>query len=180
MSDTASVAYTLSLDDHLALDKHLRSGLNFWQRQEFVFMLGVVLFFAYGVVKGSAKSAGMDIPIMVGIAAVTAGLVYGYVVYLKRDAVRRNFKALQEQLKNQRSTGQISLTISPEALFIHTDTSDERHGWRLIQKVSQDNDHGYLFLNKDLAYIVPGRAFADKVQFEHFMTTARLYFEASR
>ncbi len=175
-----TVTYTPSLEDHYAHYKYHRGRRNFWQQYEFSIILGIILLFTYISYRPNTNRENVKFFVFIGTAIFLGSLLYGFMMYINRDVIKRNFKKMQKQIKERQSSGMISITIAPEAFFIHTDISDERHLWKLIQDVGEYNDYGYLSLNEHTAFIIPERAFKDKAQFEEFMHTALEYFEASR
>jgi len=72
------------------------------------------------------------------------------------------------------------VSISPEWLAERTFVNDTKIAWSTIQSVEEDQDYLFLFLSKNVAFIVPKRAFSSPGEANTFLNLARRYLDAAK
>jgi hypothetical protein len=71
------------------------------------------------------------------------------------------------------------LTVTPEALTQESEQGTGRILWAEVDRIEATKDHAFIYSSGNTSLIVPRRAFADKDEFAHFVSTAKRFHEGA-
>jgi hypothetical protein len=72
------------------------------------------------------------------------------------------------------------VSLSPEWFAARTSVHETKIAWAALYSVEENQSHIFLFQSKNLAHIVPKRAFSSLAEAETFFDTARRYWDAAK
>lgn len=162
------LTYSLEPEDYWQFNLYLIRRIPAWRTQFLIQMaIGPLLLFfiAYG------KSGFWE---SLGVGLVAGGLTSAWIYW------RTKRRSLNLAAARPGAVGERTLTISPEGVQNKTTLSDGVMGWKGIAGLQDTPRYIYLFLDAQIAFIVPKRIFASPQEQARFVADAVTYWEAAR
>jgi hypothetical protein len=91
-----------------------------------------------------------------------------------------NVKYLISQGKNKGIVGKHMIEISEKGLCETTEVNQSIVVWSGLERIEQNEQYVFAFVNPMMAHIIPIRAFADAKQAIEFFSTMKVYFNQAK
>ena len=92
----------------------------------------------------------------------------------------RDLRLRRQFYANPRYSDRRVLAISEEGVTGGDQTATMTICWHAVVRIIEDGPRAYFYINAGEAFVLPKRSFADELQFEQFVDTARRYHEEAR
>jgi hypothetical protein len=104
------------------------------------------------------------------VSSVIGGLII-FVFYLPfyRWINTRQARKLLKEGDNKAVLGHHELSLSPEGIFVRTQTSESKTSWSAITKVLQNDQYVFLYVSSINAFVIPKKAFANESTLQEFL-----------
>lgn len=152
------VRFELTRDDFWAFNRHVLLHVNPFRRNVILNAVGTYL---TATLVGVWLGEGVGAALAMGLAAGSAGLAAWWLAS-KRQAVG--------MLSGRPGVlGQRTLSVTPEGIHQRTRAFEELTRWPGIQRIVEDREHIYFFVETHMAHIVPKRTFPSEGEAARFL-----------
>jgi hypothetical protein len=109
------------------------------------------------------------------VGAIVGGLAILFLLAWARVVEIRSTNELVEDPRNRWLVGPRRLRISPEGIHVSGEYTRSFITWPTVWFIGATDEHIFLYIATTQAHIVPRQAFADRSDFEAFLTLAARY-----
>jgi hypothetical protein len=105
-----------------------------------------------------------------------------YLIYFPwwyRRKVKKIIAGMVSEGQNRSLLGHHQVSLSPENITESGEFGQNSTAWRAVERVAQNGDYAFVYVNALAAIIIPRRAFGEATEFEEFVKTANSYHEKS-
>lgn len=166
------IEFELSMGDLVAFNRYHSEHSPTQRRARLAWRLSVPAIIAFGVV----WNLNDLVPFLLGGGAI-AVLWFALYPRFQRWSLERCVRKLYGEGKNKGTICGHKLSIAPDAISERTDVGQATTSWRRVEKITDADQHLFLYTGAVQAFIVPRRAFSDESEFRAFIETARRYRE---
>lgn len=100
-----------------------------------------------------------------------------YFPWAYRRKAQKILTGMVSEGQNRGVWGRHQVAISPDGITESGEFGQTSTTWRAVERVAQNGDYAFVYINALAAIIIPRRAFAAPAEFEEFVRTARGYHE---
>lgn len=156
-----------------------RSYLRAWLIPALVWLFLCVMIWSSAIAVGNdipPLKAFLDLlPLFCGVPLYLIAFPWYY-----RRKLRKTIAAMVDEGENRGLFGLRKVSITPEIIAQSGEYGQSSTSWKAVERIVQNNDYAFIYLNALAAIIIPRHAFPNSSEFETFMSTAGSYYERSK
>lgn len=168
------ITFNIEVSDMKAFQRHHRRVSKYFRRLRIVlllFMCGLSLDAAIRT-EGAEGFRVLFFFIMLGIMLTVYLALWFIFQWLLQ------FRAWKDGARHG-ILGEHTITLTPEALRERTAVNDATAAWRGICRIDATASHLFIYLQPEMAHVIPRRAFPTPAAAEEFLATAQAYHAAA-
>jgi len=171
------VEFENSLDDVLALNMyHYQHSANV-RRTRLILQFGppvipVVVFLVQILVSGASLASALPWLVFAGIWVL-------FVPFSLRRGMRKRVAKMVLESQNDGIVGKHRLSLTSKAMTDKTDSGKTKTRWAEVRRIVATNQYVFIYIDANVAHIVPKRAFPDESKYKEFIKTVMRHYEAA-
>lgn len=172
-----SVAFEISPSDLRAFHRHMQKVAPAHRRMRWI-NGGIAALIALAAVSPKVSSRSFVVVALTFLLCFAviwiSMLILGCLINFLLMAIRPNLSGMEGILCEH------TVTIDQDGLTETTPVNESRHRWSGVYRVDSTPDHIFIYIQQNMAHVIPRRSFTSVEEADSFFRKATEYFTAAR